>query len=145
MQPVTIALLIIIIIIIIATTYRREPELAKEFLNGFWEAPEQFCEKAALDKAYCMIEGNKMYLFIKDKNDILINKPINMTAYHDECKEYSQGDLHQFVIVTDEEIEPFPSNFTAILHINNGCLMFLDNDKVLLELYKNNKATNFTW
>ena len=139
-----IKIIIIIYIILLVAISIAIQNMYNNTLNGFWEADSSFCEEAGLNSMCFYINDNKCYLlFIDEDSNILINQDCdvgikNPLFYIPTMKDYIINEMN-FKNLNSNVI---PKKITYKHYMNDGKLIFYNNDEIYSVMYKNNMLSD---
>lgn len=124
---------IIIVIVICLVWSLSRARAYRDVFNGYWEAPDRFCQQAGIICAQVFFHGDSMYIYMSDSAGPIINRvvPIEFTTR-------ITGGGQEWTVCTDAH--PLPERFTARYDPEGGMLGFYDADTLYLKLYKNCSA-----
>lgn len=137
------SLLIVAIIVVIAITSNcNRSTHCIDILDGYWEAPVKFCNKAGIKSAqvYFNPKTNQIYFLMEGEDSIMLNKCVKFETQQNLSS--MAKDYIEYTFKTDEEIDPLPQEMTLRVNPVAGFVGFHDKGTLHLELYKNNKASN---
>lgn len=139
-MPVTIGVAVILLIICIWITYESSQHIhARNFINGFWEAPMVFCKNAGIKNAYVYVADDQLYFFVEDENGILVNKCVEQDLESQWWSNIGE-DTYEYSFETTEDISPLPRTMTLRVYPDAGHMAFYRDRTIQLQLYKNHRA-----
>lgn len=144
----------VIIIMIIILLYLYIYPL--NFVSGIWKANDDFCQKAditgmlvtfAKDVGDFKIFSNlNTYIIISANNLIIFQKllKLKITGYRILNYYYYYASIENYDDNDDISISDiFPRNFWIIINIENGKMIWKNNDTIYAELFKDNEASDY--
>lgn len=140
--PVIIGVAVCLILILVWISHEATQHVnARNFVNGFWEAPIVFCKNSGIKNAYLYIADDRVYFFLEDESGILLNKCVEQDLQAQWWSNIGE-DTYEYLFETDEDIAPLPRDMTLRVYPDAGHMAFYKDKTIQLQLYKNYKADN---
>lgn len=142
-EKIIIPIFIIIVLIIIAGQYQYHKfNYVSCLMNGFYESPIAFSQKAGLKSLQLYIQNKSIYFLVRDQDgNIVMNKCVRFS------KSYNWSDSTSNIMVWDiefdEEIEPFPQNCQLRFDLEKIMIHLItpEDETIWVECFKNCAAT----
>lgn len=155
-----IAIIVIVVLIIIISfigykyynLQKTQSNKVDKFISGMWQANDEFCQKADIDKMLLYIgdglEEKNAYLLIYSEGNVVVSKKLQIKMYPVKVSSSEWESEYKVEIIDADDPDDtslndiMPSKVNMKLSIINGRLCLYKKKKIYADLFKDNISTN---
>ena len=128
-QKHKISIIVIILVIIIIYLSHTYYSIQESMIAGMWEAPDNFCDEAGIDHMYVKIGDKedgyyKTCIIMIENNKVILDETIGINFNILLPKK-----VINTTITMDKDIELMPASMYCTIDLNNGVMVWKDDDK----------------